>query len=224
MEIDNKTLEKGGEMLGLLMQSYRTKINQAFLKQDDKFKIGLGLTISPGLTVDSVKLEAEINFVSERIKDTFTQSVDIGPTLFDQESTVKCPVRGIPVLESVCGDCKDRQELIISEPNDAGERLNQFRSCSAWSNYDHHKWIEKQIKDCERWITENRTNECGNKISPDGICSYLWHKDPGINGGKISSQCNDLKEGRPILCCRECPEKKCSDRCEEAKGKKKRAA
>ncbi|MDD4997855.1 MAG: hypothetical protein PHI99_06870 [Syntrophales bacterium] len=145
MKITDKTLEKGGEMLGRLMQSYRTKINEAYLKSEE-LNIGLSLKIEPGTTSEKVRLEAGINFVSERVKDTFTDQVNLTPDLFEQVDSVMCPVKKMPVLNSYCNEkCKDRETSNPSEPNAAGQVCANFRSCAAWADHDTHEHIKSML-------------------------------------------------------------------------------
>jgi len=146
MQITDKTFEHAGEMLGRLMLSYRTKINEAFLKAEKDFSISLSLTIKPGSADNSVRLEAGINFVSERVKDTFTDYVDQIPNLFEQVDSVMCPLNKMVVLNSYCNEkCKDRETSNPSEPNAAGQVCANFRSCAAWSDHDTREHINRML-------------------------------------------------------------------------------
>lgn len=146
MQITDRTFEHAGEMLGRLMLSYRTKINEAFLKAEKDFSISLSLTIKPGSADNSVRLEAGINFVSERVKDTFTDYVDQIPNLFEQVDSVMCPAKRMPVLNSYCNEkCKDRETTRPSEPNKKGEVCANLRSCAAWSDHDTHEHIKAML-------------------------------------------------------------------------------
>jgi hypothetical protein len=145
MKITDKTLEKGGEMLGRLMQSYKTKINEAFQKSEE-LNIGLSLKIEPGNIPEKVRLEAGINFVSERVKDTFTDQVNLIPDLFEQVDAVMCPIKKMSVLKTFCNQtCKDRTTSNPSEANKKGQVCMNFRSCAAWSDFDTKESIAAML-------------------------------------------------------------------------------
>lgn len=148
MQIGEKTIERGGEMLTALMKTYKKKINDAFKNEGEKaLKIGLSLDIEAGKASGTFKLEAGINFVSERIKDTYTDNVDEQQMgLFEQEQPKfrKCPVQGMKVLETHCKQtCPLFYELLKPDgsypiPVVAFDPLDgsflQERPCAAWAD------------------------------------------------------------------------------------------
>ena len=75
-KIGEKTLHKGGQMLTNLLLSYSTKINEAYKNsQGSGLKIGMSLTIWPGGS-GQFSLKTEINFVLEKVTDSFTDTAD----------------------------------------------------------------------------------------------------------------------------------------------------
>ena len=153
MKIGEKTLERGGEMLTALMKTYQKRINEAFVNEGEKsLKIGLSLDIEPGPASGTFRLQAGISFISQRVKDTYTDNVDeqqLG--LFDEEKAVggpgfrDCPVQGMPVYADYCertcplyveilqpdGETYPVRTLAV-HPFDGS--FIQERPCSAWAN------------------------------------------------------------------------------------------
>ena len=84
MKIGEKTLRKGGEMLTNSLLTYITKINEAYQNNlEATLKISLSLSIAPGVQ-GSFLLKTDINFVLEKITDSFTDSSDeLQQKLFD---------------------------------------------------------------------------------------------------------------------------------------------
>jgi len=98
--IGDKTFEKGGELITALMKSYRTKINEAYLVADEELKIGFSLSIKPAPGKGTFLLEAGINFITEKIKDQWTATVDeLQLDLFEDQA-------GGPQEEQTGGDRK----------------------------------------------------------------------------------------------------------------------
>lgn len=160
MQINDKLLQRGGALITRLLQSYTTKIAEAFLTNDEeKFKIGLGLTIMPAKNVGEFELKADISFVSEKIKDTFTERVDEKQMSLQLDEgpgsgkIVKCPNRmvdGIPdeMYASFCNNkCELRKEVLMAEGPDGP--FYQSRSCSAWADEDHHSWMNLMVLRCD---------------------------------------------------------------------------
>ena len=86
MEIGEKTLQKGGELLTNSLLTYRKAINDAYMKNEgDELKITMGLTIKAGPGNGNFKLTSKIKFVTDQIEDTFTGSVDeIQTSMFNE--------------------------------------------------------------------------------------------------------------------------------------------
>jgi hypothetical protein len=153
MKIGEKTLKKGGEMLTSIMLSYISKINEAFLHNgESELKIGLDLTIKPGAANGNFKLQSGIKFITEQIKDTFSDSCDELQTNLFEEGFKKCPLRpNDRMKESYCDDkCDCRIERIFvkgkkmpvvlpfrsEEPILAESEMIQYRSCASWADQD----------------------------------------------------------------------------------------
>lgn len=165
MKIGEKTLEKGGEILTRALLAYQTKINEAFLNNgEEDLKIGLSLTIKPGPADGNFKLKGDISFVTQKITDSFSDSVDekqVG--LFDDdydEPTRPCPERpGDDVYERVCEKCKHRETILITGDNgieryngtDANipplkdNHLTTVLSCRAWADDDYAAWCDGML-------------------------------------------------------------------------------
>ncbi|OPY11334.1 MAG: hypothetical protein A4E67_00232 [Syntrophaceae bacterium PtaB.Bin038] len=164
--------EEGG-LVTSLMQSYRSKINEAFNAADGDFKIGLSLTIKPNGA--GCKLEAGISFVAERIKDMYTEDIDEKQMTLDLEDQkeaalltagrkVACPLRPIfgqdgmikghaTVSQDLCDEkCKDRIDVRFAEPNSFGEGMVCYMSCSAWADWDHEGWMHEFIERCKEKV------------------------------------------------------------------------
>jgi hypothetical protein len=167
MKIGEKTLRKGGEMLTNAMLAYITKINEAFLNSGEAdLKITLGLTIKPGAANGNFKLQSEIKFVTEQVKDTFSDSCDeLQTNLFDENKTARpCYLRpeGDLVLEKVCNRCNSRMDLIfvsgkelprIITPDEMvdgdlgkgeGEMIQTY-SCPAWADEFYKEWCDIMV-------------------------------------------------------------------------------
>jgi len=112
MQITAKILERGGELVTRLMQNYRPEIDKAYRENgEEKMKVGLSLTIEP--SINGFRLAAGISFVSARIKDTFTDTIDEAQVnLFPDPGdaggtgrTIVCPQR--PDFEPYIDYCRD---------------------------------------------------------------------------------------------------------------------
>lgn len=164
MKIGEKTLRKGGEMLTNAMLSYISKINEAFLNSGEAdLKISLGLIIKPGAANGNFKLQSEIKFVTEQVKDTFSDSCDELQTgLFDDNETARpCYLRpeGDLVLEKVCNRCHSRMDLIFVSgeglPRIIGKneempelkdgQMLQIYSCPSWADEDYKEWCNIMV-------------------------------------------------------------------------------
>jgi hypothetical protein len=168
MKIGEKTLRKGGEMLTNIMLSYISKINEAFLHNgESELKIGLDLTIKPGAANGNFKLQSGIKFVTEQIKDTFSDSCDeLQTNLFDANQTARpCYLRpdGDQVFDNVCNKCNSRMDLIfvsggkelprIVTPDEMvdgglgkgpGEMIQTY-SCPAWADQFYKEWCDIMV-------------------------------------------------------------------------------
>ena len=172
MNIGEKTLRKGGEMLTNIMLSYISKINEAFLHNgESELKIGLDLTIKPGAANGNFKLQSGIKFITEQIKDTFSDSCDeLQGNLFEEkEKTYPCYLRpeGDSVLKKVCMRCHSRIDVIfvsgielpkvipykdeVPTPDPKKGQMLQYSSCPAWADNDYQTWMEVMIfKEAEK--------------------------------------------------------------------------
>jgi len=171
MKIGEKTIRKGGDMLTNSMLSYISKINEAFNNNgEEDLKIGLSLTIKPGQGTGNFKLQSDINFTTEKIKDTFTDSCDEAQGALDLEGKMgagtgelkKCPNRPPKdrVYASYCNNnCPDRlikifvshksDPQIITADNPADMEKGDFiqhRSCSSWSDDDTKENIRAMLE------------------------------------------------------------------------------
>ena len=92
MNIGEKTLQKGGEMLTNALLTYQKKINESFLNSEyTDVKIGMSLTIKPGDKGNgNFSLKADVSFVTERITDSFSDSIDeTQVSLFQNVTAIK---------------------------------------------------------------------------------------------------------------------------------------
>ena len=64
-----KTLSKATDLIGGLLKSHRREIDDAYLKADDALSISLSLKIAPDDN-GGFALDAGMNFVADRVKDT----------------------------------------------------------------------------------------------------------------------------------------------------------
>ena len=175
MQITNKILERAGLTITRLMQAHVTKINEMFMNSDDGAKISLSLAIEPGPAIGSFRFEAGINFVTQRVKDTFTDTYETGQgDLFEGSGrAVKCPMRPVKgedgetyfdeLYASHCNNSCPERVLTIVVPGKEGvmpQALKphetaaegafvQYRSCSAWADEDHKAWTESLVRKCE---------------------------------------------------------------------------
>jgi hypothetical protein len=162
MEIGEKTLKKGGELLTNSLLTYRKSINAAFLKvEGDELNITMGLKIKTGPGNGNFKLTSKIKFVTDQIEDTFSDSVDeLQTNLFDGKPTRICPLRdGDEIIESVCGKCPSRCEGILvtgqampqvipygtTLPDLLEGEMVQSRSCSAWADEDYQDDVNHMV-------------------------------------------------------------------------------
>ena len=160
MKIGEQTLKKGWEMLTLAMLSYKTKLNEAFLKNGEKdLKIGLSLTIEPGPATGNFKLKVGIDFVTEKVKDSFTSNFEQDQLdLFEEpEKHRHCPVENMRVLDSYCAEkCAMRKEVLI--PDAERPDFVQYRSCAAWADEDTAAAVRFMVAGCETIPAEGETN------------------------------------------------------------------
>ena len=73
--ISLKAVQTAGEMITNLLEAYQDKLNKAFLKSDGTLTVDLKAKFKPGEN-DSIEVEVGINFVTDRIKNTFSRLVN----------------------------------------------------------------------------------------------------------------------------------------------------
>lgn len=73
--ISLKVTQTAGEMLTDLLKRYHEKIDKAYLKSDGALTVDLKAKFKPGEN-DSIEVEVGINFVTDRIKNTFSRLVN----------------------------------------------------------------------------------------------------------------------------------------------------
>ena len=73
--ISLKVTQTAGEMITNLLEAYQDKLNKAFLKSDGALTVDLKAKFKPGEN-DSIEVEVGINFVTDRIKNTFSRLVN----------------------------------------------------------------------------------------------------------------------------------------------------
>jgi hypothetical protein len=150
MQIGEKTIKAGGEIITNAMLSYLTKINEAFNNNgEEDLKIGLSLTIKPGPATGNFKLKAGIDFVTQKIKDTFSGNVDeVQANLFEDYEKVNCPKEQRPVNVAVCEEsCRDRYSPLYASENGGPEYYIGGMPCRAWADADHRAFWERIIAD-----------------------------------------------------------------------------
>ena len=72
------------EQVGQLLESYRVKIDETYLRQPDDMGISISIKMSPGDTATSIHIETGISFVAERIKDKTKGSADEAQMTIDE--------------------------------------------------------------------------------------------------------------------------------------------
>lgn len=73
--ISLKVTQTAGEMITNLLEAYQDKLNKAYLKSDGALTVDLKGKFKPGEN-DSIEVEVSINFVTDRIKNTFSRLVN----------------------------------------------------------------------------------------------------------------------------------------------------
>ncbi len=73
--ISLKVTQTAGEMITNLLEAYQDKLNKAYLKSDGALTVDLKAKFKPGEN-DSIEVEVGINFVTDRIKNTFSRLVN----------------------------------------------------------------------------------------------------------------------------------------------------
>ena len=184
MKIGEKTLRKGGEILTNAMLTYISKINEAWRNNgEDELKLGLSLIIKPGAAAGNFKLKGDIAFVTEKISDSFSDSVDeLQLSLFDKNKDTKiCPRDGQEISRTICNNkCPDRLDVILvtgkngkmpvvlpfnSEVPKLGKNeMIQYRSCAAWADEDYQKNIDAMLSDCDTEVTTQTKNKSNEKV------------------------------------------------------------
>ena len=80
MNIGPRVLARTKEMIGVLLDNYHNEIEEAYCNtEDDDGRVkGLGVDVKLKFSPDSgaIGIDATINFVSERVKDTVSDTVD----------------------------------------------------------------------------------------------------------------------------------------------------
>ena len=72
-----KTFQKMSEMVNQLIQRHEPEVREAYVRAEGGISISLGLKIVPSENkIDVVRIEASINFVQSRVKDSIVSSVD----------------------------------------------------------------------------------------------------------------------------------------------------
>lgn len=73
--ISLKVTQTAGEMITNLLEAYQDKLNKAFLKSDGALTVDLKAKFKPGES-EGIEVEVGINFVTDRIKNTFSRLVN----------------------------------------------------------------------------------------------------------------------------------------------------
>lgn len=73
--ISLKVTQTAGEMITNLLEAYQDKLNKAFLKSDGALTVDLKAKFKPGES-EGIEVEVSINFVTDRIKNTFSRLVN----------------------------------------------------------------------------------------------------------------------------------------------------
>ena len=73
--ISLKAVQTAGEMITNLLEAYQDKLNKAYLKSDGTLTVDLKAKFKPREN-DSIEVEVGINFVTDRIKNTFSRLVN----------------------------------------------------------------------------------------------------------------------------------------------------
>jgi len=79
MDITRQVVESAGNLCGILLKNYQHKINSAYLEADDELSVALKVSFKP--SGSGVKVKADLNFVSERVKDSAAETVMPGQQL-----------------------------------------------------------------------------------------------------------------------------------------------
>lgn len=85
MEIKEKTIEESLNLMKDLMISHLVELNKAYVKAEKTLAISMGMKFEPD-SKDKTKIEASINFVTDRVKDSATAMIDENQMkLFDKD-------------------------------------------------------------------------------------------------------------------------------------------
>lgn len=162
MKIGIKTRELIVKQVSGLLADYEEALSEAYLRAEKDFAISLGVKIAPN--GNGAKVETQISFVKEKIKDTASGTVsEVQVDLFEKFKA--CPINGgqyVP-LGRCHNSCPLRDEAIVvwgdqmpsameEIPSPAEGLFVQFRSCSAWADEDHHEVIDDLLADCDEDI------------------------------------------------------------------------
>lgn len=79
MIIGPKTLQDGCRQIESLLNYWHSAIDEAYRKSDDNLAVGLKLNLKPGKE-GGTNVKAEINFISDRVKDATA-----GHTIFEDQ-------------------------------------------------------------------------------------------------------------------------------------------
>ena len=66
--IGQKTIEGATELVGGLLRTYRTELDQAYMTAEGTLSVSIGLTFKPAKTLNGIDIEAKIKFVTDQVK------------------------------------------------------------------------------------------------------------------------------------------------------------
>ncbi len=146
MEFTEKVIGNIEKRVAGLLREYQTDVDALY---DEHGKVKVSMPIE--LTSKNGNMQVKVGFklVTGKIDDSSTGFVrDDQPELPLEKADNKflCPAGKGKVDTQVCDSCDLRMETIVSAPNEAGERLQQIRSCSVWADLDTKESIDSYLE------------------------------------------------------------------------------
>ncbi|MCK9520093.1 MAG: hypothetical protein M0R74_13870 [Dehalococcoidia bacterium] len=145
MEFTEKVIGNIEKRVAGLLREYQTDVDALY---DEHGKVKVSMPIE--LTSKNGNMQVKVGFklVTGKIDDSSSGFVrDDQPELPLEKADNKflCPGGKGKIDLSVCDSCELRKSRHVSEPNDAGECLTQYMSCSVWADADYHAFIERML-------------------------------------------------------------------------------
>lgn len=168
IQIGEATIEDVKRRVGGLLEDYLSTIENVF-KRDGKVKISMPVELkNEGNGIVAIKVG--FSFVTNKIEDTSSGTVNEQPGLFDvgeprriagdRDFSVICPLEDTEQDPEGCKLCGDRRAMIMVDGENmpfeldempaglADGQMIQMRTCARFADAEHKAWMDGFIERC----------------------------------------------------------------------------